>query len=822
MRTSKPILILILCIIRVTWMIYAQPPATKWDTVKVDWQYKDHPLSAVLKEIITRHNIPLLFSEKLVADQNVSYQCRSKLLIPALREMLEPLPLELKIISQQQWILIAKNAPPIPISPPRDSKGSIHGKIYDLKTREALPFANIILKNTRWGAISDADGFFRIVGVPYGSYRLSVSFIGYQPYILTLELDEKERQLMIGLEEITIQEEEIVVYGDVAVSKEAVNIGRTNLSPKIIKVLPSLGETDVMRALQYMPGVQTANHLSSEFHVRGGKSDENLILLDGIPIHNPYHLGSVFSTFDANAMRVVELKSGSFESEYGGRMSSVLNMISRDGKMDQLHANFQLSLISARLHVEGPLNSRASFMLSLRRTYIDKLLAIFSDSGQIPYYFFDGIAKVTYRLSDNHELRFNSFLGRDFLKNESNFGDEDDFNLDWGNATAGLNWKYIASATTFWETSLNFSRFSFDFKSDPRLILANLIDDAFIKTSRSSYFTEKWLNKIGIEAHTIKLYFHINLQENEIKNYTKEVQDYSFFFQTNYTLWQNLLLEGGMRINYFSYNQNLNWEPRGAIRWQIGPRWNLKAGGGIFSQNFTALNDEGAILRIFNVWDPIESPHPSQQCWQLLVGIEHKHQALLASFETYYKRYPKLAVRNQYQLYDDENALQFQKGETYGFDVSAKYESNRWFAMSVYTLAWVVRVDKDGNTYFPDFDQRHSLKCSGGWHFSQSGRLTLTGIYFSGQLQHQLLGKYYKHDIAIMPEAMVIAYPNYKRRLPANKRIDVNLYWEWDHWEFFVQILNIFNFKNYIYYDSGNQKGGSLPIIPSLGVVYKF
>ena len=271
-----------------------------------------------------------------------------------------------------QWLLLLLFA----IS--SSAQQSIHGFIRENETGEPLPYANVILPELNRGATSNVEGYFVVSDLPVGAHQLVVSIIGYSRYEQTIELPaDLNLRLDVRLDQAIIEGQSIEVSAEREKFKELVSTSTVTLDRRAIEVAPSFVEADVFRALQLLPGVQSLNDFSSALYVRGSTPDQNLIMLDGITVYNPMHLGGIFSTFNTDAIKEADFHAGGFPAQYGGRLGSILNIVNREGNTEELTGSANISLISSKALIEGPLptgNSeflKGSWMLAGRRTYFD-------------------------------------------------------------------------------------------------------------------------------------------------------------------------------------------------------------------------------------------------------------------------------------------------------------------------------------------------------------------------------------------------------------------------------------------------------------------
>lgn len=414
------------------------------------------------------------------------------------------------------------------------ARQSIHGFIREDATGEPLPYANIILPELNRGGTSNVEGYFAVTDLPVGTHQLIVSIIGYSAYEALVELPaDMDLRLDVRLEQSIIEGQSIEVSAEREKFKELVSTSTVTLDRRAIEVAPSFVEADVFRALQLLPGVQSLNDFSSALYVRGSTPDQNLIMLDGITVYNPMHLGGIFSTFNTDAIKEADFHAGGFPAQYGGRLGSILNIVNREGNTEEFTGSANISLISSKALIEGPLPTgdsellKGSWMLAGRRTYFDLIMntgwkyLVKPGLDQIdqrnapdevfPYYFYDFQGKMNLDIGTDHRLTWSSFYGDDVLdwKNYSEYSSEDwqdegwdnydeyyywssdssVFDWRWGNFTNSLAWRWIISPKLIARSFIANSRFRF----------AVNFDYANAGYSSSIYDTTQWESKFEFD-----------------------------------------------------------------------------------------------------------------------------------------------------------------------------------------------------------------------------------------------------------------------------------------------------------------------------------
>ena len=355
-------------------------------------------------------------------------------------------------------------------------KFTISGYVEDAASGEKLISANIFDYQSGKGAVSNTYGFYSLT-LPKDSVILAVSYIGYERQTFKLFLDQDmvfNIKLGSDIELATVE----VVADKLERIEEETQMSRVVVPVEQIKKVPALlGEVDVLKTLQLLPGVQSGGEGQNGLYVRGGSPDQNLILLDGVPVYNVSHLLGFFSVFNADAIKNVTLTKGGFPARYGGRLSSVLEINMKEGNMQEFHGEGSIGFVSSKLTLEGPIKKdQTSFIISGRRTYVDLLAKPLIKSNQaenedvdIRLFFYDLNAKINHRFNDRHRLYASAYLGQDVFgaKIEETFSDGDyskyDNGTDWGNITSAIRWNYMINNKLFANTTATYSRYQFDF-----------------------------------------------------------------------------------------------------------------------------------------------------------------------------------------------------------------------------------------------------------------------------------------------------------------------------------------------------------------------
>ncbi len=672
-------------------------------------------------------------------------------------------------------------------------KFTLSGYVKDSTSGETLPGATVAVPELKRGVSTNAYGFFSI-SLPKGKHTITVSYLGFEPYSTTVDLTNDNKKIDVLLTPRAISTKKEIVIKDTRKDENVkdAKMGMHQLSVESIKKLPVImGEVDVLKSLQLLPGVSSAGEGQSGFYVRGGGPDQNLILLDDAVVYNTGHLFGFFSVFNGDAIKNVTLIKGGAPANYGGRLSSVVDVTMKEGNNKKYQMEGGIGLIASRFSVQGPiLKDKASFIVSARRTYIDALVkpfvnpqSTFSGSG---YYFYDLNAKVNYIASKKDRIYLSSYLGKDvftFQSKESNFK----LNIPWGNRTASLRWNHEFSNKLFMNTTLLYNDYNFTFFADQ--------SDFQIKFYSG---IRDWGGKVDFDYytkfnHTIKFggaLTHHTFTPSTLSGQAAGVdlapdqsfQKYAFetgvYVTDEFDLGERIKVNAGIRHSGFvqtgpykryTFDQNEikvdsttvgagevaktygGFEPRLNIRFSINDNTSLKTSVTKTYQYIHLVTNNGSTLPT-DIWTPSSYFVRPQESWQYSMGLFKNFfdNKLETSMEVYYKDMRNLLeYREGYtpnSLRDIDYDFVFGRGYAYGSEFYINKTKGRWTGWLSYTLAWTWRDFpslNQGERYLAKFDQRHNVSITSSyelnkkWNFSgvfvfgSGNRVTLpTSLYF--------------------------------------------------------------------------------------------
>lgn len=665
------------------------------------------------------------------------------------------------------------------------TKHVVSGYIKDEKTGEALIGATIMVKEKTGIAITTNSYGFYSLTLPAGNYTLLITAIGYEASPIPLSLTQN-RQLDLRIKPAARELEEVVVAARKEVSKlrqTTMGIERLNLS-ETSKIPVIMGERDIIKVLQLLPGVKNAGEGSAGFHVRGGGADQNLILLDEAPVYNATHLMGFFSVFNADALKDVTLYKGNMPAEYGGRLSSVLDIKMKDGNDQQYGVDGGIGLLASRLSVQGPIvKDKGSFIVSGRRTYADLFLGLSSDETvkDSKLYFYDLNVKANYRINNKNKVFLSGYFGKDVM------GISDFFNLDWGNTTATFRWNHIFNSRLFSNTSLIYSNYKYKVTNDDlggnKVHTTSEITDYNFKQDFQFTPGNNHQVKFGINSiyHTINpgtLTSTAGLQSSNLrlKRYAWENAAYA---SHEMKITKQLTINYGLRLSSFSvigpgdfYNMQyngtskfydtlsysnkkiiktyFNLEPRFSAAYVIDNNNSVKAAYTRSTQNLHLISSL-TVAQPTDLWIPsslIVKPEISDQ---FSVGYFRTlgNNAYELSVEGYYK-----ILQNQVDYKDGaqlefnssvETELVFGKGRAYGAELLVKKKKGKLTGWFGYTLAKTERQFPEINNgqYYPTrYDRTHDISIVAMYTLNKKWSFSANWVYYTGNAVTFPSGKY--------------------------------------------------------------------------------
>ena len=754
---------------------------------------------------------------------------------------------------------------------------TISGYVTDESSGETLIGANIVDgNNSEIGTSTNTYGFYSLT-LPAGKHTIIASYLGFQNGVFEVDLKENIKHNFILTEGIEI--EEVVVTAtkdDARRNVESTQMGAIDLPVEEIKKLPVLfGEVDILKTLQLLPGVLSAGEGTSGFYVRGGGPDQNLLLLDEAVVYNSGHLLGFFSVFNSDAIKKTSLIKGGMPAQYGGRLSSVIDIQMKEGNNKHFAAEGGIGIISSRLTLEGPIiKDQSSFIISGRRTYALDLIQPFLKGGNFEgtnYYFYDLNTKLNHKFSDKDRLFFSAYFGRDVFKfnqPKRDFG----FNLPYGNSTATLRWNHVFSDKLFFNASAIYNDYQFSFEGgqeDFKFKLFSGVKDWNGKFDFDYYPNNKNSIKFGLN------YTYHTLTPNTAQANNGDVE-FSTGFLPKYGDETAIYIQDDIKFsNKFSVNVGIRGvlfsqlgpytskvtgekfgnferavtynglEPRFSFRYGLSDNSSIKGGVTMANQFLHLVSNSSSTLPT-DIWVPSTETVKPQRSVQYAIGYFQNllNDAYEASFETYYK-----SLANQIDYADDyvndiskevEDAFVFGTGRAYGAEFFLKKSKGDLSGWIGYTLSKTERSFpgiENGRWYPATYDRRHDLSVVANYQLNKKIEFSAAFIYGTGRWYTPTLGFFFT-------EQNLNTYygPRNSERLPDYHRMDVSMTYtpkpdskkKWQgSWNF--SVYNVYNRKNpyFINFETETdfQTGTSsitgsqitiFPIIPSITYNFKW
>ncbi len=722
---------------------------------------------------------------------------------------------------------------------------ALSGNVHDSVTHESLPGARIELRELHRGAIADSSGNFSISNLPAGSYSVEVHLLGYDSIKNSATLfADRSSTLNVELRVQSSTSKEITVEGERERELERTTVSHISLTPAMIAQVPAVGgESDPFRVLQLMPGVKALSDLSSGLYIRGGPPDQNLILLDDNVIYNPTHLFGFFSTFNTDAIKNVDLIKGGAPPEYGGRLTGVLDVTTREGDPNDIHGQTSLSVVSATQTLEFPVPS-GSMLISGRRTYIDEFLnavnaqSLFGEASPLPqYYFYDLNAKIDEHLGTNDHLSISGYLGADHLNYPSN--GVVSILLDWGNKLASAEWTHLFSDHLFTRTFVGYSGYSTESSGSitaSPFLFDNDIQELSAKEDVDWQLSDRHDVRIGAGLSRYQFNFYNTLgSTNAPLKDTSGVPYYlSGYTQDEWKPTDRITATYGLRAEWLDLANAITLDPRATVAYQLNPDWALKASTGIYHQ-FLHLVSAGEYT-FFDFWVPGTAPLPPSRSTQYILGLSgYPSDSYFASCEVYYKKLNNIVEYNEAKFLSDSIEAIFPRGtgQAYGIEFFLRKQISDFTGWIGYTLSWVteqIPALNNGQPFYPTYDQRNDIQLVLNYKLSDRWTFGATWTYATGQAYTADIGYYHVAlDEVGLQQVFDVPGGVGDERLPDYNRADVSATYSFLMFgksaKASLDVFNVYNHRNVWFrvVDAQSQPPQisdvlSLPIIPTLGL----
>jgi hypothetical protein len=738
--------------------------------------------------------------------------------------------------------------------PPAAAQG-VFGRVRDARTGQPIPGATVLVVGKPLGTAADDSGRYFISGLDTGVVHVRARFAGYDDREHGVTLHEGEsRRVDFSLEQ-SVTQLGVVLSQAKAADREAFeerpNVGVTMLSARAISTAPRLGETDILRAAQLLPGVLARNDFTAGLNVRGGEADQNLILLDGYPIFNPFHLGGMFGTFIDGSTSGLELRTGGFPAPFGGRLSSVLDVKSSEENRPGIHGTATVSLLATSGTLGGTFDGgKGSWMIAGRRTYADKVLKAFA-LDYLPYYFKDLSAHATWRPFARTRVSATVYDGLDYLTGDlettNNASGGGNFLFDWGNRVAGVTLEQHLTDSLTFRQSASYTRFRTALGiGDPSSGASTVrLDDSVAEVNVDGALEARrgaHAPTIGYSVSRDRLHYVAGSETAALELANEQQQPLSASGYVN-DVWRpssRWMLEGGLRYEWLEDSRWHALSPRLGAKYFLNKDAAITAAVGRYSQWLHSLAREDIPVRLFDFWTASDREVDVARATHYVLGGERWFGAArFARLETWVKQYDRLLEPNPFEAPDvhgDEyTAL---TGRSYGADLLLRQlERGRWSGWLAYTYTFSTRAS-DTARFYPGQDRRNNLNLLVSYRKSVRTILSARLGYASGTPYTYIVGQLQQRiydpntggwDTEGPPQVtQVVGGPRNAMRLPPAQRLDVTVTREMGSgvtFTPFLSVVNLYNAHNVFMYQFDYEAAppqrtaySQIPFFPSIGV----
>ncbi|MCF6169390.1 MAG: TonB-dependent receptor [Bacteroidales bacterium] len=739
-------------------------------------------------------------------------------------------------------------------------EASVRGFVYEEESGEPAIFCNVFLKGTTHGASTDVNGYFLITKVPAGNYTLMVTYIGFDTIqkAITLQPDGIFSNKLF-LAKSSVELETVTVNAARTTARTETRTSVIQVSTKEIRQIPSIGgQADFAQYLQVVPGVVFTGDQGGQFYVRGGTPIQNKVILDGMTIYNPFHSIGLFSIFETDLIRNAEVYTGGFNAEYGGRISSVMDISYKDGNKKRVSGSVGASTFGARAVLEVPIvrqkspdKGSSSFILSFKNSYLSessKMFYEYVDQDGLPFNFMDIYGKVSINAANGSKV---SFFGFNFTDDVTNYKAISDFG--WNSFGGGLNFVVIPGRSpVLIEGLFAYSKYETGVNSVSLNNLSSSIG-GFTGKIDFSYFFGKNKLQYGVEIEGFRTEYSLTNYSSRKVNLTENTTQLGIYAKYKLVVGK-FIFEPGFRAQWYASLAEFSPEPRIAIKYNTSEHFRLKLAAGMYSQNLIAATSGRDVVNLF--YGFLSGPENLPKTFNgepLTTRLQKSNHIILGAeidlghfinlnVEGYYKKFPQLTSLNHNNTYsgaETNNDFIIEQGNAYGLDVSMKYDYKKVYLWLVYSLGFVNREyeNTDGQllSYTPHFDRRHNVNVvfsyitgpkkqwefSARWNFGSGFPFTqVQGFYeyltFPGGVNTDYLSE--NGDLGVIYAEL------FGGRLPTYHRLDVdvkrNFYFS-ARTKLVVDlsVTNLYNRDNVFYVDLVTSEiVYQLPLMPSLGL----
>ena len=687
----------------------------------------------------------------------------------------------------------------------QDQGNQVFGFVSDSTSGEALIGANVFIRESGQGMATDNNGYYVLSDIGLDEVTLIVSYIGYDQYEKQLSFREvNSENLDIFLVPKSIELLQINVTAEEIERLNKIEPSRVTLSPRVLKAQPSLAEPDIFRTIQSLPGVLTTSEFSTGLVIRGGNTDQNLILLDGITVYNPSHLGGLFSNFIVDAVKEAELIKGGYNAEYGGRLSAVLDIRSREGNRNTFEGSTSISVLSAQTTLEGPFLNGA-WLLAGRRTYFDKLLPLVSDFN-LPYYFYDFQGHIFTDLNEKDRISLSFYSGIDDLQ----YNDLD-LDSDWGNQTVSLAYRKVFNEKIIGNFLAANSRFytRFGLGGDAGINEYNPLRDITLSADIAYFKSQDFNIFFGTELKNINIRYNSKFNDELLFNsYTTPMQT-AFYTKLKFKPNQRFIIEPGVRVSTFSsHSKGLYPDLRLSTKYIIDEKRFINFAMGNYHQFISTFQDDFN-ANILDNWFAIDKTGEPSRATQIVLGYEQFiGSGLKLQIEGYYKNITDMLTYEERRATTDGEVsseslvdlLTPADGYAYGAEFFMQQSVGKLTGWAGYSWS-VSRKKMNEKEYYTNWDRTHVFNVLANYIYNNNWEFNLKFTLQSGQAFTPINGYFLEN----LPGESQVGYRTIPAtrnggRFPSYHRLDLGAVWHRNKYDLFFQVINIYNQENVFTY----------------------
>lgn len=759
------------------------------------------------------------------------------------------------------------------------AQNTVKGVLYDDASGEAIPFANVLIEGTKHAAQTDINGFFLINKIPDGSYTLVVKYVGYENYTQPLDLaNHKTMTLNIKLKETAQMLKDVVITGNrMEERKVETQVSVEKITATQIQQMPSIGgQADIAQYMQVLPGVNSTGDQGGQLYIRGGSMIQNLCLIDGMIVYNPFHSIGLYSIFETDIILNADIYTGGFGAEYGGRLSSVMDITTRDGNKKRHSGQVGLNTFGANLILEGPLKrekaeskSTLTYLLAAKGSYLSKTSQWIYPyvKGGLPFDFIDAYGKLSLNSGNGSKWNLFGFRYDDRVNNYQSIAD-----YHWVNWGAGTNFVAVTGTSALLDGTVAYSNYKITLDDSPS---DGAEADKFSSVSgfNASLNVTNFLGKhrlkagLSMEGYATKYQF-TNQYGNSVEQstYTTNISAYATM-KLNFS--DRVLLDPGVRYIFYTSLKEHSLEPRLAAKINATDHLRFKFAGGRYSQILLDARSDNDIVNLFSgfltatgdlnrakfLGNQVKSC--KQNAWHLVVGAEYDLNRHLAfNLEGYLKAFTQLLNMNHNKIYSGDPAYSssgaypkpdylstdfvYEKGMAYGMDFSVRYEIERLYVWGTYSLGWVNRTNDADGTYSPHYDRRHTINILATYALGSQRQWELSARwnFGSGFPFTQTQGAY--ENILFNQDGIATDYTTangdfgvhyaeiYQGRLPAYHRLDLGVKRKFSLGKRCIltlnaSVTNVYSRQNIFYFNRVTfERVNQLPIMGCFGINFSY